>query len=128
MIISPKLIPRNEPTLNDTKFAYSNNFSIESTGSLDQTVSIYLDLSKNEFTSNAVKYSLYNESNQKVSSGSIPKSGSVLLYANEYLASGGLKTYTLLLWLQEDYTNQDYEQGKKISGTLRVEGIQIKYE
>ena len=127
-VINPLLIPRDEPTLTDTKFAYKNSFSVESTGSLDQTITIYLDLEKNEFMEDIVKFAIYNGNNQKINTGTISKNGTTTLYANNYLRSGETQNYTLLLWLQDDNTNQNSEQGKKLIGKLRVDGAQIKYE
>ncbi len=126
-VVSPLLVPREEPTFEETKYVYRNNFSVKALGSLDQSITIYLDIKTNEFRADAIKYAIYDTNNDRVALGGIGSTGNIVLLTNKYLASGATQNYTLLLWLQDDGTNQDYEQGNRINASLRVEGVQVKY-
>ena len=37
------------------------------------------------------------------------------------------KKFTVLIWLQENNLNQDYEKGKSFSGGFDIEAQQLKY-
>ena len=37
------------------------------------------------------------------------------------------KKFTILIWLQENNLNQDYEKGKSFAGSFDIEGQQLKY-
>lgn len=126
-IHNPYLIPRNTPTsITDTTDAYKNKFSVENTGTLDQTFDLYLNVSTNEFKQNSLKYILFNAKGNKLKEGNITSSGDMKLIQNTYLKPNELGEYTLMIWLQETGTNQNDEQAKSLIGTLRVEAIQVK--
>ena len=48
--------------------------------------------------------------------------------SNIYLKSGETKNFTVLIWLQENNQNQDYEQGNTFVGGFDIDARQIKYE
>ena len=137
------LLPISEPNLNTKYSTYKKSFSISSSNStLDQNFSIYidvttdiqspyvalLDVTNNEFDNNALGFILYDANGNRISSGNIPSSGKVLLASNLELKTGENKSYTVLIWLQDNGKNQDYEQGKNFAGEFYITTEQIKYE
>lgn len=123
------LLPISEPNLNTKYSTYKKSFSISSSNStLDQNFSIYIDVTNNEFDNDALGFILYDANGNRISSGNIPSSGKVLLASNIELKTGETKTYTVLIWLQDNGNNQDYEQGKNFSGEFYITTEQIKYE
>lgn len=122
------LLPIYEPNLNSTYSVYKKKFSVKSDGTLDQNLDIYINVTENQFVNNALKFAIYDSSNKKLSTGSIPKFGKVLLTSNFYLKSGDTENFTVLIWLGENNQNQDYEQGKTFVGGFDITANQIKYE
>ncbi len=120
------LLPIEEPNLNTTFSVYKKHFSVTSDGTLDQIMDLYIDVTSNDFDSNALGFALYDSSNTKIATGSIPDSGKVLMKNNVYLDSGETKSYTVLIWLQENYRNQDYEQGSTFVGGFEIDARQIE--
>lgn len=126
-IKGPELYPLNNVTYNTYDSVYRNNFSVVSSGTLDQTISIDLEIAENEFTENAVKYAIFNSSGIEMARGNVPKSGNVNLTSNLYLAHDGESKYTLILWLDNTNYNQNYEMGHIITGKINVYAKQMKY-
>ncbi len=122
------LMPINEPTLETKYSVYKKNFSVASSGTLDQTLDIFINVTKNEFKNNALKYAIYDANNEKIGIGSIPASGNIVIASDLYLKSGATNNYTVLIWLQENNLNQDYEQGNSFIGGFEIIANQIKYE
>lgn len=123
------LLPISEPNLNTKYSTYKKSFSISSSNStLDQNFSIYIDVTNNEFDNDALGFILYDANGNRISSGNIHSSGKVLLASNLELKTGENKSYTVLIWLQDNGKNQDYEQGKNFSGEFYITTKQIKYE
>lgn len=122
------LIPINEPTLNTKYSVYKKRFAVSSNGSLDQTLDIYINVTDNKFKNNALGFSLYNSDNRKIATGRIPSSGRVNLISNEYLKNNTTNNYTVLIWLQEDNTDQNYEMGNTFVGGFDIDAQQIKYQ
>ena len=123
------LLPISEPNLNTKYSTYKKSFSISSSNStLDQNFSIYIDVTNNEFDNNALGFILYDANGNRISSGNIPSSGKVLLASNLELKTGENKSYTVLIWLQDNGKNLDYEQGKNFAGEFYITTKQIKYE
>lgn len=123
------LLPISEPNLNTKYSTYKKSFSISSSNStLDQNFNIYIDVTNNEFDNNALGFILYDANGNRISSGNIPSSGKVLLASNLELKTGENKSYTVLIWLQDNGKNQDYEQGKNFAGEFYITTEQIKYE
>ena len=87
-------------------------------------------IKNNEFVNNALKFALYDSTNRKLATGSIPsKAGSrVLMTSGKYLKSNYTENFTVLIWLQENNKNQDYEKGKTFTGGFEITATQIKYK
>lgn len=122
------LLPINEPNLNSTYSVYKKKFSVRSDGTLDQTLDIYIKVTENKFTNNALKFAIYDSNNNKLSTGNIPSTGNVLLTSGVYLESGSVEDFTVLIWLQENNYNQDHEQGRTFIGGFDITANQIKYK
>ena len=122
------LFPVVEPDLNSDLYVYKKTFSVQSTGSLDQTIDLYIDITNNEFVSNHLMYALYDDNGNKLSSDGLQKSGKISIVSDVYLKSGESKTYTVLIWLKETYDNQNSEQDCSFSGEFDIYAEQIKYE
>ena len=117
------LLPISEPNLNTKYSTYKKSFSISSSNStLDQNFSIYIDITNNEFDNDALGFILYDANGNRISSEK------VLLASNIELKTGENKSYTVLIWLQDNGKNQDYEQGKNFAGEFYITTEQIKYE
>lgn len=122
---NPKLFPRMAPTnVNDIENAYVNRFGVESSGTLDQYLTIFFDVNTNEFSEGSLKYSMFNNDGKLIRTGDIPKSGRVEVTSSTYLAAGDTTYFTFMVWLEETGTNQDSEQGKNFMGRMVVEAIQ----
>lgn len=123
------LLPISEPNLNTKYSTYKKNFAITSSGStIDQNFDIYIDVTNNEFSNNALGFILYDANGNVVSRGTIPSSGRVLVASSISLKSNETLNYTLLIWLQDNNENQDYEQGKSFTGGFYIDTKQIKYK
>lgn len=120
------LLPINEPSLNSKYSVYKKHFSVNSSGTLDQVLDLYINVTENEFVSESLKFALYNSYNKKISDGYIPSSGRVLMKSGDYLKSGGTNNYTVLIWLQENNMNQDLEQSKTFMGGFDIVANQVK--
>lgn len=122
---NPELFPRMAPTnVNDIENAYVNRFGVESSGTLDQYLTVSFDVNKNEFSKGSLKYSMFNNDGKLIKSGDIPQSGRVEIAGSTYLAAGGTTYFTFMVWLEETGTNQDSEQGKNFTGSIVVDAIQ----
>lgn len=122
------LYPIDEPKLGDTMFVYTKNFSVTSNGTLDQTIDLYIDITKNEFVSNHLRYSLYDSKGNKLDTGGFPTEGKIRIASDIFLKSGETKDFTALLWLMETKENQNDEQECSFSGEFDIFANQIKYE
>lgn len=127
-IDNPRLWPMSEPSYNDySSYIYRNNFSVISKSTLDQTITVSLNINTNEFSKESLKYSLYNSKGVKIGLGYVPQSGNINIIANTFLGRNDTCDYTLLIWLDNKNYNQNEEQGKMITGTLKVDAVQLKY-
>lgn len=124
------LLPIDEPTLNTEYSVYKKKFSVKSDGTLDQTLDLYIKVTDNKFDNNALKYALYDSSNNKISTGYLPsaKGSKVLMASGILLKSNNTKDFTVLIWLQENNQNQDSQQGKTFIGGFDITATQIKYQ
>lgn len=127
-INSNGLIPRKEPSLGENYAVYTKRFAISSSGTLDQTLDIYINVTKNEFLNNGLKFALYNSNGSKISSGSIPTSGRVLLASGEVLKTNTTNYYTVIIWLNDDGTNQNYEMSNSFVGGFDINAQQLRYQ
>lgn len=125
IINNPTLIPRYEPTsINDVNYVYINEFEVESIGTLDQNIDIYMEVIANEFANNTIKYKLFDNNGNEVSTGYVNGTNNVKIADGKYLEHGKKQKYTVMLWMQENEENQDAEKGKDLKITLSVEAIQ----
>ena len=115
----PLLYPLEKVDYTTKDKVYRNNFAVRSSGTLDQNIKLTLNISKNEFTPNALKY--------VISNGYVQQSGPLVLADNLYLASNDTAKYTLIIWLDSTNYNQNYEMGNVVTGSIEVEAIQVKY-
>ena len=44
-----------------------------------------------------------------------------------YLEATGTAKYTLLIWLEDKDSNQNYEMGKRIVGKINIHSKQMRY-
>lgn len=126
-IKNPTLMPTTEPNYNTYKNVYRNNFSVTSSGTLEQTISIELDIANNEFQENSIKYIIYNENGQKLASGNVPKIGKTTIASDMYLPKTATARFTLIIWLENTNYNQNFEMGKSITGKININSKQIRY-
>lgn len=127
-IKEPHLSPRGEPDYNTYENVYRNNFIVTSSGTLDQTISIDMIITQNEFPSGTIKYMIFNSKGEKMASGSIKKDrGEINLVNNLYLAYNGQAKYTLMLWYSDTGYDQTNEMGLSLYGKINVYSKQIKY-
>lgn len=124
---NPKLIPISNPDYNTYEGVYRNNFTVSSSGTLDQTITIEFEISRNDFPENAIKYAIFNDSGQILSSGYAPKDGKVTLASNLYLEAVGFAKYTLLIWLDNTDYNQNISMGSAITGKINIHSKQLRY-
>ena len=126
-IKNPELIPTRNPGYNTYKGVYRNSFSVASSGTLEQTITVELEISNNEFRTNAIKYAIFNEKGQRLSIGNVPKAGTVTIASDMYLEATGTAKYTLLIWLDNTNYDQNSEMGKNIVGKINIHSKQIRY-
>lgn len=124
------LLPTTEPNLNTKYSVYKKQFSVSSDGTLDQSLDIYMTVTENQFSNNALKYALYDSTNSKIATGYITneKGTEILMASDIYLKSNDVKKFTALIWLQENNKNQDHEEGKTFVGGFKITATQMKYE
>ena len=123
-IKDPILYPMNNVTYNTYDGVYRNNFSVASSGTLDQTITIDLDVTKNQFTPNAIKYALFNNYGEEMSTGYVSGTGTVTLASNLFLANNATARYTLIIWLDKTDYDQTFESGHVISGKITIHAKQ----
>lgn len=127
-IKNPDLFPMENVNYNSKDYVYRNTFSIVSSGTLDQTLKVEMEITKNEFSPNALRYALFNTNGNELKRGIVPKeTGVVTLADNVFLPNDGKATYTLIVWWQEDGTNQAYEAGHVITGKIIATANQTQY-
>ena len=124
---NPNLYPVKNVYYNTYDKVYRNTFSIVSSGTLNQTLSIKMDITKNEFSPNALRYAIYTTAGNELARGILPQSGEVNLVDNIYLESKGTATYTVIVWWQDNGANQANESGHAISGKITAYSKQAKY-
>ncbi len=126
-IKNPELIPTKNPGYNTYKGVYRNSFAVASSGTLEQVISVELEVSKNEFRENSLKYAIYNTKGQKISSGIVPATGKVTLASDMYLEATGTANYTLMVWLDNTNYNQNDQMGNSIVAKINIHSKQMRY-
>ncbi len=125
-IDNPELSPLKSVNFETREKVYRNNFMITSTGTLDQTIKVDLEVLKNDFNEDWLKYVLYSSNGNELAKGDVPKTGIINLTSNVYLEHGKSARYTLIVWLKDDGTNQYSEDVRYFEGKIDATAIQIK--
>ncbi len=126
-IDNPELFPITNVNYNTKDKVYRNDFAIESTGTLDQTISIDMEIKENEFHENSLKYIVYSENGNQLATGNVPKKGQINIANNIFLGHGEKAQYTVIIWWVNTDYNQNDEMGSVISGKINAYAKQIKY-
>ena len=124
---NPELIPYKNPNYNTYDGVYRNSFQVASSGTLDQTITLEIEIGINEFSENALKYILFNDKGEKITTGFIQKTGNQAISEDMFLKSDGIAKYTLLIWLNDTNDKQNQEMGKRISAKINIHSKQIRY-
>ena len=124
---NPVLVPKKNPGYNTYDGIYRNTFSVASSGTLEQVITLELEVSKNEFRENAIKYAIFNENGERITTGSVPTEGKVTMTNNLYLEATGIAKYTLFIWLDDLGGNQNADMGKTISAKINIHSKQMRY-
>ena len=129
-IKNPELLPRSDTPLYDTMDnVYRNSFIVSSSGTLNQTISIDLETTKNDFPDNVIKYIIFNANGEKMAQGGVKnRLGKINLVDNLYLAYDGQAKYTLILWYNNTNYDQRKEAGYALCGRIKVYSKQVKYQ
>lgn len=125
-IRNPELIPTKNPGYDTYKGVYRNSFLVASSGTLEQTITLELEVASNQFKTNAIKYAVFNENGKKIANGNVPNEGKVTLASNMYLEPTGTAKYTLILWMDNTNYNQNDEMGKTIVGRINIHSKQLR--
>ncbi len=123
----PELIPQEDPGFDTYDGVYRNTFAVSSAGTLEQAITLELEVTKNEFREHSLRYTLFNENEKKIATGYVPQTGKVSLADNLYLEPTGTAQYTLLIWWINTNYNQNADMGKSIVGKINVHAKQIRY-
>ena len=129
VIKGEKIVPSSdfdgskEPNINTELNVYKNNFSVSNSGTLPVKLDISIDISNNEFSHNILKYILFDSNGGKLATGSIPKSDKLNIISNLYLKNNSNNNYTLTIWLEDNGTDQNIEQGRTFSGKIVVNAV-----
>lgn len=122
-----ELMPVSNVTYNTYEGVYRNNFRVASSGTLNQTISVDLEVTLNEFSQNVLRYGIFNDKGQVINTGYVPKTGSITLASNMFLAHDGIANYTLIIWMNNGSYNQNKEMGNKIVGKINIYSVQTRY-
>ena len=125
-IKNPELFPLKSVDYNSYDKVYRNTFAITSTGTLDQTISVDMEVQENTFSENALKYVVYSSNGNQLATGYVPQTGKVNLASNMYLDSNATTRYTLIIWWGDNGSNQNSEMGSIITGRIDVYAKQIR--
>ena len=122
--VNCSLMPIYTPASVDAEGAYTNTFSITSTGTLNSVVDIELEINHNEFPDGYIKYALYNSNNELLKVGNINGTNKVSLAQNVLIETTETATYTLQIWLEELNEDQTEYMKKTLTGKINVDAIQ----
>ena len=126
-IDNPELLPMSSVDYNTKENVYRNDFAIASAGTLDQTISINMEIKENEFNENSLRYVVYSENGNQLSTGYLPKTGEVNLANNIFLAHDETAHFTVIVWWANSGGNQNSEMGSVITGKINAYAKQVKY-
>lgn len=111
-----------EPELQDNKIIPEKIFTIENTGEVNARYNLKWIISKNEFTSNNLKFKVSSTNNGGTlnSFTSLPLNDQVFL-SNILIEPGVKQTYTVSFILEGTNAPQNYDQNKEFSGRINAE-------
>lgn len=118
------LYPTEKPNFETEKNVYKNKFKVTNTGSLDSLLEIIVDIDKNEFSNQTLKYSLYTQEGEELSEGYIEGKKTSIIARNIYLENNSAEEYVLIIWIGENGQNQNQEMKKNLTGLIRVDASQ----
>ena len=119
-----KMFPVRSPKITDTENIYKNVFKIKNTGVLDGVLRIGIEIKRNEFEEGSLKYKLFNSSGSELTAGNVPKNGNFEILNNVLIESDKTVEFILIIWLEENYQNQNDEMGKILTGIVRADASQ----
>lgn len=125
VVSTESLQPIPEPDFYTTDTVYRNTFGVRTDGTLEQTVEIGFDVSKNEFTDDMLRYALYTEEGIKLATGYLNE-GFVTMIDNVYFKAVETRNFVLMIWLEEKPYEQ-YEQGNRLYGKIVINSKQYGY-
>ena len=125
-IEDPELLPVENVDYNTRDNVYRNTFEIVSSGTLDQTISVDMEITRNDFNENSLQYVLYSNQGKQLATGSVPKTGNINLVSNVFLGSKETARYTLIIWWNSTNSNQTEEASSVITGRINADAKQIR--
>lgn len=128
-IKNPELSPiSSTPNYSTYDNVYRNTFIVTSSGTLNQTISVDMEITKNDFSDDVIRYIIFNANGEKMTQGGIKnKLGKINLVDNLYLAYDGQAKYTLILWYASTGYDQSKEMGYSLCGRIKVYSKQVRY-
>lgn len=123
---NPILYPKKSIAFDTKDDVYRNNFLVTSTGTLDQTLKIDLNVALNEFEPGWLRYTLFSSNGNELASGDVPKSGVVNMANNIFLEHGASSRFLLIVWFKDNGSNQYTSEEKIIDGKIEVTAIQVR--
>lgn len=120
-IFLKSIYPSHDPKIDTEDNVYKNIFTIKNTGTLDGILRVIVDIRKNEFTNNALKYKLFSNDGNEIIKGDIPKEGNFEVASNILLPGNTESEFTLIIWLEETGENQNTEMRKTLLGAIKAE-------
>ncbi|MCI6265344.1 MAG: CalY family protein [Erysipelotrichaceae bacterium] len=118
------LYPSEKPSFETEKNIYKNKFKVTNTGSLDILLEITIEINKNEFSNQTLKYSLYNQNQEEISEGYIEGKTTSTIASNIYVENKTSEEFVLMIWIEENGQNQNTEMRKNLTGLIRVDASQ----
>ena len=118
------IYPIYNPGIDATENVYKNVFRIKNTGTLDGILKVSIDIRKNEFEEESLKYKLFSSEGNELTTGNVPKSGTFEVVSNLLLESESTTEFTLIIWLKETGENQNNEMRKSLTGSIKAEANQ----
>lgn len=118
------LYPTESPTYNETENVYKNSFKVTNIGTLDSIITVNVEINRNEFSDEVLKYKLFNSTGEEIETGNLSGTGEKKLTENISLPHDSETEFTLLVWIQETGENQNEEMKKNLNGTLKVDANQ----
>ena len=120
------LYPSLEPDVNATENVYRNEFKITNTGTLDGIMQVSLDILINEFSNDTLKYILFDLDGNPLSTGYVNGTGDIVISNNVLIPGNTSQNYILIIWLNENFQEQNEEMKKYLTGSIAADAVQKK--